>query len=97
MDEGLRLQAQEWFDRGDHDIETAQLPNEQGDYTDIIAYHIQQAIEKYLMGFLITNTPFLANEGWGLYFSQMNNGGPADFLKPATISGPSRNSWAKMM
>jgi hypothetical protein len=25
MDKGLKLQAQEWFDRGDHDIETAQL------------------------------------------------------------------------
>ncbi len=27
MDEGLILQAQEWFDRGTHDIETAQLRN----------------------------------------------------------------------
>jgi HEPN domain-containing protein len=55
MDEGLILQAQEWFDRGTHDIETAQLLNAQGGYTDIIAYHIQQAIEKYLKGFLILN------------------------------------------
>jgi HEPN domain-containing protein len=53
MDEGLRHQAQEWFDRGDHDIETAQLLYGQGGYIDIIAYHIQQAIEKYLKGFLI--------------------------------------------
>jgi len=53
MDEGLGLQAQEWFDRGNHDKETAQLLYEQGGYTDIIAYHIQQGIEKYLKGFLI--------------------------------------------
>ena len=53
MDESLKHQAQEWLDRGDHDIETAQLLHGQGGYTDIIAYHIQQAIEKYLKGYLI--------------------------------------------
>jgi len=53
MDEGLRQQAREWFQRGDHDIETAQLLYEEHGYTDAIAYHIQQAIEKYLKGYLI--------------------------------------------
>jgi HEPN domain-containing protein len=53
MDEGLRKQASEWFERGNHEIETAQLLYEQQGYTDTIAYHIQQAIEKYLKGYLV--------------------------------------------
>jgi HEPN domain-containing protein len=55
MDEGLKRQAQEWFDRGDHDIETAQLPFEKNGHTEIIAFHIQQAIKKYLKGYLVLN------------------------------------------
>ena len=53
MDEGLRQQALEWFERGDHGIETAQLLYDERGYTDAIAYHIQQAIEKYLKGYLV--------------------------------------------
>jgi HEPN domain-containing protein len=53
MDEGLKLAALEWFQRGDHDLETAQLLYEEQGYTDIIAFHTQQAIEKYLKGYLI--------------------------------------------
>lgn len=53
MDEGLRKQAWEWFERGEHEIETAQLLYEQHGYPDTIAYHIQQAIEKYLKGYLV--------------------------------------------
>lgn len=53
MDDALKRQAEEWFIRGDHDIETAQLLYEQGGYTDSIAYHIQQAVEKYLKGYLV--------------------------------------------
>ena len=53
MDEGFRRQAQDWFDRGDHDIQTAQLLYDQRGHTDAIAYHIQQAIEKYLKGYLV--------------------------------------------
>ncbi|MCS6829029.1 MAG: HEPN domain-containing protein [bacterium] len=52
-DDTLRQQAMEWFERGDHDIETAQLLYDQHGYTDSIAYHIQQAIEKYLKGYLV--------------------------------------------
>jgi len=29
MDEGLQRQALEWFERGDHEIETAQLLNDE--------------------------------------------------------------------
>lgn len=53
MDEAFKRQAMEWFERGDHDIETAQLLYDQNGYTDSIAYHIQQAIEKYLKGYLV--------------------------------------------
>lgn len=53
MDEGLKRQAQEWFDRGNRDMETSQLLYDQGGYTDVIAYHLQQAIEKYLKGYLV--------------------------------------------
>ncbi len=52
-DEGLKQQAREWFERGDHDIETAQLLHEERGHTDSIAYHIQQAVENYLKGHLV--------------------------------------------
>ncbi len=53
MDDTFRKQAEEWFERGRHDIETAQLISDQDGYTDVIVYHIQQAIEKYLKGYLV--------------------------------------------
>lgn len=55
MDKAFRKQAEEWFERGRHDIETAQLLYDERGYTDSIAYHIQQAIEKYLKGYLVFN------------------------------------------
>jgi HEPN domain-containing protein len=53
MDEALKRQAAEWFERGQHDIETAQLLFDERGYTDAIAYHIQKSIEKYLKGYLV--------------------------------------------
>ncbi len=53
MDDAFKKQAGEWFERGLHDIETAQLLYDQRGYTDTIAYHIQQALEKYLKGYLV--------------------------------------------
>ena len=53
MDDVFKRQAGEWFERGRHDIETAQLLYDERGYTDSIAYHIQQAIEKYLKGYLV--------------------------------------------
>ena len=53
MDEAFKRQAEEWFVRGRHDIETAQLLFDQRGHTDSIAYHIQQAIEKHLKGYLV--------------------------------------------
>ena len=55
MDEVFKKQAEEWFVRGQHDIETAQLLHDEQGHTDSIAYHIQQAIEKYLKGYLVLN------------------------------------------
>lgn len=46
-------QAGAWFERGAHDIETAQLLLDKQGYTDIIAFHIHQAMEKYLKGYLV--------------------------------------------
>ncbi len=55
MAKELKQVAMEWFERGDRDIETAQLLYDERGYTDVIAYHIQQAIEKYLKGYLVLN------------------------------------------
>ena len=41
MDEGLEKQAAEWFERGRHDIEMAQLLYDEHGYTDTIAFLIQ--------------------------------------------------------
>ena len=53
MDEAFRKQALEWFERGNHDIETAQILYDNHGHTDAIAFHIHQGIEKYLKGYLI--------------------------------------------
>lgn len=45
--------AKEWFTKGSHDIEMAQLLYNERGYIDIIAFLIQQAVEKYLKGYLI--------------------------------------------
>jgi len=55
MDDVFKKQAGEWFERGRHDIETAQLLYEERGHTDSIAYHIPQAREKYLKGYLVVH------------------------------------------
>jgi HEPN domain-containing protein len=45
--------VEEWLERARHDVETAQLLIDERGYTDAIAYHIQQGIEKYLKGLLV--------------------------------------------
>ena len=47
--------AEEWFLKGNHDIETAQLLFDERGYNEVICFHIHQAIEKYLKGFLVYN------------------------------------------
>lgn len=43
----------EWFEKGKRDLETARLLLAENHYADIIAMHIQQAVEKYLKGYLL--------------------------------------------
>lgn len=43
----------EWFEKGEHDITGARILFESNHFTDTIAMLIQQAIEKYLKGYLI--------------------------------------------
>ena len=54
MDEGLKKQAQEWFERGSHDVEAAESLYEAHGHTDVIAYLVQQAAEKHLKGYLVS-------------------------------------------
>jgi HEPN domain-containing protein len=53
MKENNEKPVQEWFAKGDHDIESARLLFEKHGHTDIIGFLIQQGIEKYLKGYLI--------------------------------------------
>ncbi|MHA1271288.1 MAG: HEPN domain-containing protein [Candidatus Helarchaeota archaeon] len=49
----------EWTERGKNDLEVAKILLKKKDYFDIVLFHIQQAVEKYLKGFLI-------QKGWKL-------------------------------
>jgi len=50
---------EEWLERGKRDLETAKLLIKNSDFFDIILFHIHQAVEKYVKGFLISR-------GWAL-------------------------------
>ncbi len=43
----------EWFERGKRDLEVAKILLLDEKYSDIVLFHIHQAVEKYLKGFLI--------------------------------------------
>jgi HEPN domain-containing protein len=49
----------DWFDKGRRDIETIELLLAHGGDAEIMASHIEQAIEKYLKGYLL-------GHGWTL-------------------------------
>ena len=43
-----------WFVKGDHDLQAAEIILKENDPpTDMICFHCQQAVEKYLKGFLV--------------------------------------------
>jgi HEPN domain-containing protein len=44
----------EWFDRGDKDIRDAEFLFQHKRALETVSFHIQQAAEKYLKGFLIS-------------------------------------------
>lgn len=55
----MKKRVKEWIERGAHDLEAAQLLLDRKAHADIVLFHIHQAVEKYLKGFLI-------HHGWEL-------------------------------
>lgn len=51
--------AKECFERANHDLEAAKILINKEGYYDVVLFHIHQAVEKYLKGFLIS-------KGWQL-------------------------------
>jgi HEPN domain-containing protein len=51
--------VKEWTERGKHDLEVAKILLAEEGYFDVVLFHVHQAVEKYLKGFLIDN-------GWDL-------------------------------
>jgi len=43
----------DWFKKADEDLAAAKLLFKDGSFTDTVGYHLHQAIEKYLKGFLL--------------------------------------------
>lgn len=52
--------VKEWMHKAERDLDTARLTlDNKPDYTDIICYHCQQSVEKYLKAYLVyLDTPF---------------------------------------
>lgn len=55
--------VKEWIERGKHDLEVAKILLTEEEYSDIVLFHIHQAVEKHLKGFLIYNGWELKNVG----------------------------------
>jgi len=54
----------DWIKKGDEDFEVAKLLFKESDFMDTVGYHLHQAIEKYLKGFLLfsnTDYPLIHN------------------------------------
>jgi HEPN domain-containing protein len=49
----MKKNVEEWIERGEHDLEAARLLLDREAHSDIVLFHIHQAIEKCLKGFLI--------------------------------------------
>lgn len=52
LKENFKLLAEEWFEKGSHDLDTAKRELKYKGWTDIICFHCHQAAEKYLKGYL---------------------------------------------
>lgn len=46
--------VEEWLERGKHDLEVARILLTEEEYSDVVLFHVHQAVEKYLKGFLIS-------------------------------------------
>jgi HEPN domain-containing protein len=55
----MKKSVEEWIERGEHDLEAARLLLDREAHSDIVLFHIHQAVEKCLKGFLIQH-------GWKL-------------------------------
>jgi HEPN domain-containing protein len=55
----MKKQVEEWLDRAAHDLQAAELLLDREAYGDVVLFHIHQAVEKYLKGFLV-------HHGWEL-------------------------------
>ena len=53
MNENNKIKAGEWFEKARRDFETAKLLLRYGGHPDPVAVFLQQAVEKYLKGYLI--------------------------------------------
>jgi len=51
--------VREWFERANHDLDAARILIKENVYFDVVLFHIHQAVEKYLKGYLI-------HKGWEL-------------------------------
>ncbi len=51
--------VKEWFERASRDLKVAEFLINEQKYSDAVLFHIHQAVEKYLKGFLIS-------KGWQL-------------------------------
>lgn len=59
MNENNRIKAGEWYERAKHDLVSAELIIKAEGYADTALVLLQQAVEKYLKGYLIS-------KGWKL-------------------------------
>ncbi len=51
--------VREWFERANHDLDAARILIKENVYFDVVLFHIHQAVEKYLKGYLLS-------QGWEL-------------------------------
>lgn len=49
----MKATVKEWVKRGKHELEVARILFEREKYFDMVLFHLHQAVEKYLKGFLI--------------------------------------------
>lgn len=44
----MKKTVKEWIERGNHDLEVAEILCSKKEYFDVVLFHIHQAVEKYL-------------------------------------------------
>lgn len=59
MNNKVKLKAKEWFKKAEHDVATVELIINTSGYPDVAGVLLQQALEKFLKGYLISR-------GWKL-------------------------------